>query len=122
MSHELVSTASGCIIVAQITGKNKLINLENKVLDFIGKISFGIYITHNLIILYCSKFIGKFAHPSIFNYLFVYVFVIIVVILISVLSYNYFEKWFLKMKLHYAIIQNEVPKTKNNDKTLTTIS
>lgn len=118
--HELVATATGCIIIAQITGKNKLINLETKVLDFVGRISFGIYITHNLIILYCSKLTGKFTNPSILNYLFVYVFVIIVVILMSVLSYNYFEKWFLKMKLRYTIIYNDVPQPENNDTTLTT--
>lgn len=110
LSHELVAIATGCIIIAQITGKNKLINLETKALDFIGRISFGIYITHNLIIFYCSKFIGRFFQPSIFNYLFVYVFVTIVTLLFSFLSYNYFEKWFLKMKSNYTIIQNKIPK------------
>jgi peptidoglycan/LPS O-acetylase OafA/YrhL len=121
LSHELVAIATVCIIVAQITGKNKLINLETKVLDFIGRISFGIYITHNLIILYCSKLIGKFVLPNIFNYIFVYFFVITIVILFSDLSYNYFEKFFLRMKLQYAIFTNESKEPKNNDKTITTI-
>lgn len=114
LSHELVAIATGCIIIAQIIEKNKLINLETKVLDFIGRISFGIYITHNLIILYCSKLIGKFVKPNILKYLFVYFFVITIVILFSYLSYNYFEKWFLRMKLRYAIIQGEGTETRHN--------
>jgi peptidoglycan/LPS O-acetylase OafA/YrhL len=121
LSHELVAVATGCIIIAQIIGKNKLINLETKVLDFIGRISFGIYITHNLIIFYCGKLIGKFVLPNIFSYIFVYFFVITIVIFLSDLSYNYFEKKFLRMKLQYTIFTNESKETKNNDKTITTI-
>jgi len=48
---EVIAILSLFLIMSQIEGKPKFINLENKYFDFIGKISYGIYVIHPIIIL-----------------------------------------------------------------------
>lgn len=78
------------------------INLEKKVLNFLGKISYGIYVFHWLIILFTFKLIAflKIENNLIIN-LVVYIGTIGLTILIAYLSYNYFEKFFLKLKVKF---------------------
>ena len=39
------------IIIGQINMKNRIVNLESKPMSYLGKLSFGIYVYHPLIIL-----------------------------------------------------------------------
>ena len=78
------------------------INLEKKVLNFLGKISYGIYVFHWLIVLLTFKIIAilKIENNLIIN-LVVYIGTIGLTILTSYLSYTYFEKFFLKLKVKF---------------------
>ena len=109
---ELVSVITVFLIVGQITKTNNLINLENRLCDFIGKISFGIYVIHPILIFYFSKIIGRFESKTIINYLFIYTLITLTTILFAYLSYEFYEKRFLKLKSKYATIKSE--DTKNN--------
>jgi peptidoglycan/LPS O-acetylase OafA/YrhL len=106
IANEFISLITVFIIFAQITRTNFIFDLDNKILDFIGKISFGIYVIHPLIILLSIKLIGKFQNSSIFNYLFVYSFIITLTILFSYLSYALYEKKFILMKSNFTLIKN----------------
>jgi len=109
---ELVSVITVFLIVGQITKTNNLINLENRLCDFIGKISFGIYVIHPILIFYFSKIIGRFESKTIINYLFIYTLITLTTILFAYLSYEFYEKRFLKLKSKYATIKSE--DTKNS--------
>ena len=100
--------------MGQVTKKNNIINLENKPLDFIGKISYGIYVIHPLVIFLFYKILGHLS-DSLLNYVLVYVLVTVTTILISYLSYEYFEKRFLKLKLKYTTIKSS--STRENELT-----
>lgn len=106
ISGEVISIASLCLIMGQVTKKNYLINLENKVCDFIGKISYGIYVIHPLLLFYITKLIGRFQSDSLLNYILVYGLVIAATILVAYVSYEYYEKRFLKLKARFTTVKS----------------
>lgn len=110
IDNEVVSAATVIIIIGQVTGKNKLVNLENKLSDFIGKISYGIYVIHPLLIFFIAKLIGNLTGKGFWSYLLVYAAVAGVTVTISFLSYNYFEKPFLKIKQKFTVIKSAASK------------
>jgi peptidoglycan/LPS O-acetylase OafA/YrhL len=100
IDNTIISIVSICVIIAQITKQNRIINLENVLFSFLGKISFGIYIYHPIIIFIYSKYLNSL-NNSVQNYLIIYFSIIFTTILIAYLSYNILEKPFLKMKNKY---------------------
>ena len=55
IDNEIISVVGLVIIIGQINIKNRLINLENSIFDFLGKISYGIYVVHPLLIFLFAK-------------------------------------------------------------------
>jgi peptidoglycan/LPS O-acetylase OafA/YrhL len=103
--QEIVTTATCIIIIAQVMEKNRIINLENKIFNFLGKISYGIYVVHPLITLYVSKII-HFDSEKFINYIIVYGLCVAATLVVSYLSHEYFEKWFLKLKINYITVKS----------------
>lgn len=110
VNDEVVSVVALILIMGQITKRNYLINLENKVCDFVGKISYGMYIIHPLLIFFMAKLLGNL-EDTITNYILVYTLVIAATMLLAYVSYEYYEKWFLKLKKKYESIQTTHSKT-----------
>ena len=103
---ELVSIIALCLIMGQVTKRNRIINLENAAFDFIGKISYGIYVIHPLLIFYFSRLLGTLADNSL-NYLLLYLLITTTTILLAWLSYEFYEKRFLQLKTKYTAIKSE---------------
>lgn len=107
ISMEIVTVVTGFIILGQIMGNNKIINLENKPLNFLGKYSFGIYVYHPL-------FIFLFAHFNYLNFietesirsLLIFSTIITLTIITAYISYEYFEKRFIKLKDKYSVVHS----------------
>lgn len=100
------------IIILNVSSNSKsLIKLENKVLRFLGNISYGMYMYHMII---AGGIISLFHNSSLdiftFNII-VYGLVILITIFISYLSYRFIEKPFLKLKNKFTIIKSG---SKNN--------
>jgi len=102
---ELVSLVAICLIMGQVTKRNNLVNLENKLCDFIGKISYGIYVIHPILIFYFARLLGSLADTTA-NYLLVYFLVTATTMLLAYLSYEFFEKRFLRIKGKYATVNS----------------
>ena len=88
---------------------NPVINLENKVCDCVGKISYGIYVIHPLLIfllsgLYRSTEINL---PNGIATALIYVIVTLVTILLAWLSYRFFESPFLRLKSRFTIVHSQ---------------
>lgn len=105
LSHEMITIATCTIILAQIQQKNRIFNLENRIFNFFGKISYGIYVWHPLVVLLLSKIL-LFKNQNLSNYLVVYCLSIGFTILIAYVSYEYYEKRFLKLKGKYTTIKS----------------
>lgn len=106
IDHEIVSVVTVALIIGQISVTNRLINLDIRPCDFLGKISYGIYVIHPLIIFFSAKLLRSLEMPATIKYGFVYCFVIAATILVSWLSYTYFEKWFLTIKSKFTVVES----------------
>lgn len=108
IDHEIVTIATLIIIINQADNPQKLISLENKVFDYLGKISYGLYIYNPLIIYFVSILLSKvITNGSILNIIAIYVITGVLVVLVSHFSYFYFENWFLKFKDKFAVIKSK---------------
>ena len=111
IDHEIVTIATLVIIINQVNNSRRLISLENKAFDYLGKISYGLYIYNPLIIFLASFIIKPFLiDHNILNLIIIYAFTIILVILISHISYFYFEKQFLNFKDKFAVVKSKSSK------------
>ena len=106
IDNELISVITLFLIIGQIEKSNRLINLNISCFNFIGKISYGIYVIHPLIIFYLSKIIFFSNKTGVLDYMLVYFLVFATTIAISYISYHYFEKRFLNMKDKYSTIKS----------------
>ncbi len=107
LDHEILSVATVIIIYEQIQEKPRLINLENKVLDLIGRISYGIYVTHILVIFLLGRVALLLIPYGVVNYVTVILSVVAISILVAYLSYAYFEKPFLRLKKRFERISGQ---------------
>lgn len=76
--------------------------LQNKTMDYLGKISYGIYMFHSILIqlvgfLYL-KFISKFNLNDTMDIIIINLLIIVLTIITSHFSYKYYESYFLKLK------------------------
>jgi peptidoglycan/LPS O-acetylase OafA/YrhL len=93
------------IIILNISSNEKsLLNLENKFFNFIGKISYGIYVYHMIIIYLLSYCLSKLLiEVDFFTMLALVVFLTIAV---AWLSFKFFETPFLKIKNKYSVVKS----------------
>lgn len=97
-------------IIANVSGNpNSFLKLENKIFNFLGKISYSIYMYHFMMIpamFFLFKKVGIEPSNQIGPQVLMYVTITAVSVLVSWLSYTYFEGWFLKLKSKYTIIKS----------------
>ncbi len=94
----------GTIIIALIT-KPK-IKKPNKIYNFfsyLGKISYGIYMFHNIIIIIVIKKI--LINNQIYSWTIYWIVYIFMTLILAIISFEFFEKQFLKFKDRFTIIK-----------------
>lgn len=115
VDHQLVAIVTLSLILSNITLKKPLLNLENKFFNFVGKLSYGIYVYHKLIIILLVPIVPFLPFHDWLKLISLGVLSLALTISISYLSYNYFEKPFLRFKRKYAIIKSTSEKKVNAD-------
>lgn len=97
------------VLILNLAGNPKtLFNLEYKWIDYLGKISYSIYMWHGVAII-CGLHIARFFYPNLDNAaanIIYYVSTFIHNLLIASVSYEWFEKRFLRFKHFFAKIQS----------------
>jgi len=104
-----VVAAITVVLIANVAANEKtLISLNAGIFNFLGKISFGIYVYHPLVLFFSGKLIGNFLNKwSIAGkYVLLFSYVLIVTVAIAWISYNFFEKKFLVLKSKFALIKS----------------
>jgi peptidoglycan/LPS O-acetylase OafA/YrhL len=99
--YEFYSILFGILIINFACNEKRIFSMEYKVLNYFGKISYGLYMFHPIIIVFSIKLCQMFKYNS--NYI-LYPLVFLLIILFSSLSYEYFEKFFINKKLKYSDI------------------
>lgn len=114
LDHEIVAIVTFVIIQNQINNPKKIISLENKLFDYLGKISFGMYIYNPLLIAIVAGLLSNiiYINGSIYLIL-IYCSVFTSVILISHISYYRFEMKFLKFKEKFMTVHSASSKSEN---------
>lgn len=85
------------LILNLATNNDVIIGLENSILNYLGKISFGLYVFHRMA-FELARFISEHMEIKI-NSLLIFVVGLLLTVIISSLSYYLLEKPFLKLKL-----------------------
>jgi peptidoglycan/LPS O-acetylase OafA/YrhL len=106
IDNEIISIVALFLIIGQINVKNRLINLDISVLNFLGKISYGIYIIHPLVIFLFSKLAANLNMPTPYKYFTLYFGILGTSIMIAYISYTCFEMRFLKFKQKFAVVHS----------------
>lgn len=96
---EIYGVLFGIIIINLVNTNTSVISLEFKWMDYLGKISYSMYMIHVLMINCVIRF---FTH----NTLFIYPLVFLCTIVLSIASYELFEKRFLHLKQSFAKVQS----------------
>jgi len=118
---EFFSIVVCCLILNIATNKDSLIKLETRLLNYFGKISYGLYVYHLFAVVLVIKFlpvIFGFANLSgLIEYPVTILTILLLTTLVSHISYNYFEKPILRKKLKYtSIISGDHAKSQSENK------
>lgn len=105
---QLITIATGIIICEQISTNRPIISLENKIFNFLGKYSFGIYVYHPLVILLFVNWniFDLASNDEITKAIIIMLSVIITTIIVAYFSYEFFEKRFIRLKSKYSIVHS----------------
>jgi peptidoglycan/LPS O-acetylase OafA/YrhL len=90
------------LLINLASNPNSIINLENKLCNFMGKISYGLYMYHPFAIVTCLYILKQLLPYSIGFSILLYITSYALTTLLAWLSYEYFEKQFLKLKDRFA--------------------
>tara|TARA_B110000902_G_scaffold251701_1_gene312280 strand:- start:216 stop:572 length:357 start_codon:yes stop_codon:yes gene_type:complete len=101
--YEFYSVFFGLIIINFAVNDKMKISLENNILNYLGNISYGLYMYHPIGIVLALSIGLSF---DIQTNWFIYPLSFIFTILIAGLSYKYFESFFLKFKVQFSKIQS----------------
>lgn len=106
INHEVMACLSTALIIGQAQ-RTGLINLDIPVMDYLGKISYGIYVIHPLIIFSLGWILnGWLSKDNALHYVLVYLLCTAGTLLTAHLSYQYWEKPFLRLKRRYMRVRS----------------
>ncbi len=104
MHFEIYAFLFAIAIINLASNKKSILSLENPVLSYLGKISYGIYMYHFIALTITIRLLQYF---NIYDGLLVYLVGLIITVLLSSLSYHYFESFFLNIKGKLSVFSSK---------------
>lgn len=101
--HQIYALLFGVLVYNLAVNKQSIIQFNIKAFDYLGKISYGLYMYHSIFIVLSIKLLKHFNMP---HSIAIYIMSIASTILISTLSYEFFEKRFIARKLKYTRVES----------------
>jgi peptidoglycan/LPS O-acetylase OafA/YrhL len=101
LNDEIYAALFAVIILNLAGNPQSVVSLENRLLNYLGKVSYGIYMYHVLAIMLALKLLSALGTD---NHLLLLLTSTLVVVLIASASYELAEKRFLKLKIRYSEI------------------
>ncbi len=91
----------GIIILNLALNENRIFNIDTKATKYLGKISYGIYMYHSIMVFLCIKLFQSMGwHSTLLLELSFFA----STFLIAALSYEFLETYFIKLKLKFSKI------------------
>lgn len=103
LNNEVYAIIFSIIILNFSTNSKPIFNLENKLFNYFGNISYGIYMYHTIAIVISVKMLASI---NIYNYWCQLMASTLISIILASLSYNLLEKKFLKLKKKFTKIRS----------------
>ena len=100
------------VVVNGALNPRNIFRLETPVLNFLGKISYGIYMYHMMCIGIAFAIVRAVGGNAIVQNILLYILSIGLTILISWLSFDYFESFFLRLKPRFQALVTRKPREK----------
>lgn len=108
LKNEISSAFILILLINISTNPKTFLQLENKPLNFLGKISYGLYVYHLFAAVICIKLLAGIYPATFMGQIFwqagLWVSTLLLSVLISHLSYTYIEKRFLSLKKSFSNI------------------
>jgi peptidoglycan/LPS O-acetylase OafA/YrhL len=101
--YQFYSFLFGIVILNLAANKKLKKVLEWKVFNYLGKISYGIYMYHFIVLIPVLMFVSNL---NLNSNIIIYLLILSITIAISSISYHYFENYFLKKKSKFSIIKS----------------
>lgn len=89
------------IILNAATNSKNIYRFENMIFNYLGKISYGLYMFHSIVIGTCIYFLSD---DYLVEGYWLYILSILLSICVSALSYHFYEARFIKMKHKYSVV------------------
>ena len=99
--YEIYALLFGVIIINLALNKDTFINLEEPWLNYLGKISYGLYMYHPLVIIVSIKILMAF---QVTGNTYLYPVSILATIALASFSYHFLEKPFIARKTKYTTV------------------
>lgn len=88
--------------VFNLSANNRpVFSLENRVMNYLGKISYGLYIYHPVAIVCAVRICVKLQWSAV---VVLYSLSLVIAIILSAVSYHFFERFFIRKKTAYSVL------------------
>ena len=109
-THEVYSILF-CLIILNIgTNPNTFFQFENPTVKYLGKISYGLYMYNylcvRLALIVVQMWIGEGVELGVMGNVAFYILSILFTVVLAALSYEYFEKPFLRFKHKFTVVKS----------------
>ncbi|TMI64960.1 MAG: acyltransferase [Bacteroidetes bacterium] len=110
IDNEIVACIAVVLIVNVCANAGTIIDLEKPVFNFLGKISYGIYVYHPLVIFLTARTMQHFLKDTddVLKSIFIYAFIPLFTIGIAYLSFTFLEKRFLSLKYSFSPVKSSM--------------
>jgi peptidoglycan/LPS O-acetylase OafA/YrhL len=100
-NNEVYSVLLGYLVFNMAANPKPLFNIENKVFNYFGTISFGLYMFHPVGIVTAIRWCLYINCPSV---LLLYITSIVFTAILAVVSYHLYEIFFIKKKAAFSVV------------------
>jgi peptidoglycan/LPS O-acetylase OafA/YrhL len=101
--REIYAVLFGILICNFAHNQHRIFSMENNLFNYLGKISYGLYMYHVILVVFTMRVLQY----SIRAYdILLYPVVILLTIFVSTISYEYFEKPFIRRKNLFTIVKS----------------